>query len=85
MLPGAIIVAFAATYSAFRIVRLHGLHFDWTLINAVYLMLWLTLALAFGVVAIRCGTTQHIASVFAWITCAAAVLRGLLLGFSPRR
>jgi len=81
VLPGAIIVAFAATYSAFRIIRLHGLHLEWTWINAVYLVLWLILALAFGVVAIRCGKTQRVASLFAWITCAAASLRGLYWGF----
>lgn len=81
VLPGAIIVAFAAIYSTFRIVRLHGLPIQWTWINTVYLVLWLTLALAFGVVALRCGRTQRIAAAFAWITCAAAALRGLYWGF----
>ena len=81
ILPGAIIVGFAAMYSAFRVTRLHGLHLDWTWINVVYLLLWLILASAFGVVAIRCGRTQRIASIFAWITCAAAALRGLYWGF----
>lgn len=81
VLPGALIVAFGIVYASFRIARVHGVHVGWNWVDATYLGLWVALAVAFGLVARRCGKTQRVVSIFAWIACAAASVRGLYWGF----
>jgi hypothetical protein len=81
VLAGAIIVAFGAIYATFRIARMHGFHVSWMWVNAVYLALWAAFALAFGLVAKRMGKTHRAASIFAWITAAAAAGRATYWGF----
>ncbi|MBW0019532.1 MAG: hypothetical protein JO236_18560 [Mycobacterium sp.] len=80
-LPGGIIIGFALIYATFRISRLHGLHVGWIWVDAVYLILWLALGWAFGVVAVRCGKAERWASAFAGLTAAAASVRALFWGF----